>query len=73
MASSYTKVLVYIASLAGLGRPYEESVGLGSYTHLFHPKMKMSTCTNFMLRCNKGEKGEKEVRGRWRIGLSKFL
>ena len=31
MAYSYTEVLVYIASLAGLERPYEESVGLGSY------------------------------------------
>ena len=32
MAFSYTEVLVYIASLAGLERPYQESVGLESYT-----------------------------------------
>ena len=32
MVSSYTEVLVYIASMAGLERPYEGSVGLGSYT-----------------------------------------
>ena len=46
MASRYMEVLVYIASLAGSGRPYEESgVGLGSYTDqksVVCPKMKVS-------------------------------
>ena len=32
MASSYTEMLVYIAGLAGLERPYIDSIGLGSYT-----------------------------------------
>ena len=32
MPSSYTEVLIYMASLAGLERPYEESIGLRSYT-----------------------------------------
>ena len=56
MASRCTEVLVYIASYiaswAGLERPYEESVGLGSYTDkkaVFWSKNYVSTRANFMV------------------------
>ena len=52
MASSYTGVLVYIASMAGLERPDKEFVCLGSYTDqkaVVWSKMKVSTRTNFMV------------------------
>ena len=45
--SSYTEVLLYIASMAGLERPYKESVGLRK--QLFCPKVKVITRTNFMV------------------------
>ena len=54
MTYSYMELLVYIASLAGLERPYEESVGLGSYTDqkaVVLSKTKVITRTNFLGGC----------------------
>ena len=50
MAYSYMEVIVNIASLAGLERPYEEyDHNTWTRKQLLCPKMKVINCTNFMI------------------------